>query len=358
MNLLLQRKELDIKLHRFYAEKRLLMHIFLSYIYKIRLFIAFFIIETAFSSSILLLNNIAYEEIIYACGIMVFIALAVGVYGFYSYYKNYKELKSIEKNIGVLAGGLPSPNGCIEEEYQVLIKKLACYFNGVLDKNTNTFKEMEEYYTMWVHQIKNPIAAMKLLLQEKSVEFDVSYEQAQLFRIEQYVEMALQYMRLDSQSTDFVIKKVSLHNVVKDAVHKYARMFIQKKIKLDFKDFDIYVVSDEKWLGFIVEQILSNAIKYTDKGSISIKCEERANCITLFIKDTGAGINSADLPRICEKGYTGYNGHNSYNGKFSTGIGLYMCNKIIKKLSLKMEIESKEGKGTNVKIIFNTGGAD
>lgn len=332
------------------------MHIFLSYIYKIRFFIIFFTIETSLTSSIMLLNNIAYEEIIYAVCVMAFIALVASIYGFYLFYKRYKELKSIEKNIGVLTENLPSPNGCIEEEYQVLIKKLAFYFNGILDKNTNTFRDMEEYYTMWVHQIKTPIAAMKLLLQEKPVEFDVSYEQAQLFRIEQYAEMALQYMRLGSQSTDFVIKKVNLHNVVKEAVHKYARMFIQKKIKLDFKDFDIYVVSDEKWLGFVIEQILSNAIKYTNKGSVSINCGISNNCVILFIEDTGAGINSADLPRICEKGYTGYNGHDSYNGKFSTGIGLYMCSKIIKKLSHKMEIESEEGKGTKVKIIFNTGG--
>lgn len=332
------------------------MYVFLSYIYKIRFCIIFFVIETALSSSILLLNNTGYEEIIYAVCIMGFIALVAYIYGFYLFYRSYKELKNIEKNVGILAGDLPAPDGCIEEEYQVLIKKLASYYNTVLDKNTNTFKEMEEYYTMWVHQIKTPIAAMKLLLQEKAVEFDVSYEQTQLFRIEQYVEMALNYMRLGSESTDFVIKKVNLHNVVKEAVHKYARMFIQKKIKLNFKDFNISVISDEKWLGFVIEQIFSNAIKYTSKGSVSVNCEESDNCVTLFIEDTGAGINSADLPRICEKGYTGYNGHNSYNGKFSTGIGLYMCSKIIKKLSHKMEIDSEEDEGTTVKIIFNTGG--
>ncbi|MCI9079245.1 MAG: HAMP domain-containing histidine kinase [Lachnospiraceae bacterium] len=334
------------------------MHVFLSYIYRIRFFIAFFVIETALLSSIMMLNNVSYEEIIYGICILVFIALVAGIYGFYSFYRSYKELKKFEKNIEVSVGNLPLPNGCIEEEYQVLIKKLVCYFNTLLDKNANTFKEMEEYYTMWVHQIKTPIAAMKLLLQEKPAEFDVSYEQAQLFKIEQYAEMALQYMRLGSQSTDFVIKRVNLHNVVKEAVHKYARMFIQKRIKLDFKDFDISVISDEKWLGFVIGQILSNAIKYTNKGSVSINCEKGVSCVTLIIEDTGAGINSADLPRICEKGYTGYNGHDSYNGKFSTGIGLYMCSKIIKKLSHRMEIESEEGKGTKVKIIFKTGGGN
>lgn len=330
------------------------MYIFLSYIYRIRLFIVIFAVETALMSGVMALNNIESGEIIYAVFIMLFVALAVCIFDFYWFYKKYRELKDIEKSIEVSFDSLPAPNGCIEEEYQILIKKLAHYFNGVLNKNTNTFKEMEEYYTMWVHQIKTPIAAMKLLLQEKPAEFDVSYEQAQLFRIEQYAEMALQYMRLGSDSTDFVIKKVNLHDIAKEAVHKYARMFIQKKIKLDFKDFDVLVLSDAKWIRFVVEQILSNAIKYTSQGSVSIYCESSKKYVILFIEDTGAGINSADLPRICEKGYTGYNGRGSYNGQFSTGIGLYMCNKIIKKLSHKMEIESEEGKGTKVKIIFNT----
>ncbi|MCX4326504.1 MAG: sensor histidine kinase [Lachnospiraceae bacterium] len=330
------------------------MYIFLSYICRIRLFIIIFVVETALASSIMALNNTDSEEIIYAVCIMFFVAFAVCIFDFYWFYKKYRELKDIEKNIEILFDSFPAPDGCIEEEYQVLIKKLAYYFNGVLNNNTNTFKEMEEYYTMWIHQIKTPIAAMKLLLQEKPAEFDVSYEQAQLFRIEQYAEMALQYIRLGAGSTDFVIKKFNLHDTTKEAVHKYARMFIQKKIKLDFKDFDALVVSDAKWIRFVIEQILSNAIKYTSQGSVSIYCETSTKYVILFIEDTGAGINSADLPRICEKGYTGYNGHDSYSGQFSTGIGLYMCNKIIKKLSHEMEIESEEGKGTKVKIIFNT----
>ena len=252
------------------------------------------------------------------------------------------------------------PEDCIEEEYQCFIQGLIYYFNTVLNKNSNKFRDMEEYYTMWVHQIKTPIAAIKLLLQEKSGEFDVSYEQMQLFKIEQYAEMALQYMRLGSESTDFVIKKVNVHNVVKETVHKYAKMFIQKKIKLDFQEFDVCVVSDEKWLGFVIGQILSNAIKYTHKGSVLIYVQYRNHTDTgmgqiqepvLVIEDTGIGINSSDLPRICEKGYTGYNGHDD---KLSTGIGLYMCNKIIDKLSHRMEIESEEGKGTKVSIIFRS----
>ena len=334
------------------------MNIFFSYVLKIKFCIIVFIAEIALFSGILLLNNVAYEEVVYGICLLLFISFIAVIYGYYRFYKKYKFLKSIEKNIAVSIRSFPIPEDCVEEEYQYLMQELVYYFNGILNKNSNKFRDMEEYYTMWVHQIKTPIAAMKLLLQEKSGEFDVSYEQMQLFKIEQYAEMALQYMRLGSESTDFVIKKVNVHKIVKEIVHKYARMFIQKKIKLDFQEFDICVVSDEKWLGFVIGQILSNAIKYTHKGSVLVYVQYRTytgNGIgqiqrpVLVIEDTGIGINSSDLPRICEKGYTGYNGHDD---KLSTGIGLYMCNKILDQLSHSMEIESEEGKGTKVSILF------
>lgn len=334
------------------------MNIFFSYVFKIKICIIVSIVEIALFSGILLLDNVAYEEVVYGICLLLFIDFIAAVYGYYKFYKKYKFLKSIEKNIEVSTNNLPVPEDCVEEEYQCLIQGLVYYFNSVLNKNANKFRDMEEYYTMWVHQIKTPIAAMKLLLQEKSGEFDVSYEQMQLFKIEQYAEMALQYMRLGSESTDFVIEKVNVHRVVKETVHKYARMFIQKKIKLDFQEFDVWIISDEKWLGFVIGQILSNAIKYTHKGSVLIYIQYRSYTGSrtgqiqepvLVIEDTGIGINSSDLPRICEKGYTGYNGHDD---KLSTGIGLYMCNKILDKLSHKMEIESEEGKGTKVSIIF------
>lgn len=335
------------------------MRVFLSYIYKIKLWIIIAVVEILFMSGILILNNTPSAEVIYGAFLLLFIILAAVIYGYYRYCHRYKYLKMIAKNIELFTEALPVPEDCIEEEYQQLIKSLAYYYNGILNKNSKTFKDMDEYYTMWVHQIKTPIAAMKLLLQEKSTGYDVSYEYTQLFKIEQYAEMALQYMRLGSESTDFVIETVDVHSVVKEAVHKYARMFIQKKIKLDFKDFDVQVISDEKWLEFVIEQILSNAVKYTNKGYVYIYVEKK-ECIfpddgityketALVIEDTGIGINNSDLPRICEKGYTGYNGHDD---KLSTGIGLYLCNEILKKLSHKIKIESEEGKGTKAKILF------
>ncbi|NTV91483.1 MAG: hypothetical protein HGA22_14175, partial [Clostridiales bacterium] len=191
----------------------------------------------------------------------------------------------------------------------------------------------------------------------------------ELFKIEQYVGMVLQYLRLDSSSTDYLLKTYELDEIVKQAVRKYSRMFIGKRIGLDLKDLNCKVLTDEKWLAFVIEQVLSNALKYTREGTISIYMEQKSKDITggkdtaggkdaadgddiaagktLVIEDTGIGIQAEDLPRVFDKGFTGYNGRAD---KKSTGIGLYLCRRILKKLSHTMSIESEVGSGTRVKI--------
>ena len=212
-----------------------------------------------------------------------------------------------------------------------------------IEKKSNEWKE---YYTMWVHQIKTPISALRLLLQEKNKEQDLAEEMDELFQIEQYVEMVLQYMRLDSESTDFVLRKIDLDSVIREAVHKYARLFIRRKIQLKYSAVQMEAVTDEKWICFVIGQILSNAIKYTPSGSVVIYREREG---VLAIRDTGIGIRAEDLPRVFEKGYTGYNGHTD---KCATGIGLYLCKRILERLSHRIWIESEEGKGTVVRIEF------
>lgn len=169
--------------------------------------------------------------------------------------------------------------------------------------------------------------------------------ESELFKIEQYVEMVLQYLRLNSSINDFVLKEYVLDDILRQAVHKYAPMFIRKKLTLNYEPIETKVVTDEKWLVFVIEQILSNAIKYTKTGSISIY--EEAGM--LVIEDTGIGILEEDLPRIFENGYTGYNGRSD---KKASGIGLYLCRQIFKKLGHKLSVESEAGKGTKVKIVF------
>ena len=193
---------------------------------------------------------------------------------------------------------------------------------------------------MWVHQVKTPIAAMRLLLDGNEAHDRTLL--AELFYIEQYVGMVLSYLRLSGDGTDFVIRRLNLEPVVRQCVRKYAPLFIRKQLALKLGDVDCQVLTDEKWLSFVVEQLLFNALKYTQAGEIRIYMEGEKS---LVIEDTGIGIDPADLPRIWERGFTGENGRVD---KSATGLGLYLCSKICKKLSHVITIESEPGKGTKV----------
>ena len=171
---------------------------------------------------------------------------------------------------------------------------------------------------------------------------------ADFFRIEQYVEMVLSYLRLDSDSSDYVFQEYELDGIIRQAIHKYAPLFVRKKLKLSYEPTKIRVLTDEKWLLFILEQILSNSIKYTREGTISITVTPEK---VLKISDTGIGIAPEDLPRIFEKGFTGYNGRSD---KKSTGLGLYLCKKAAGRLSHGLKAESEPGAGTTVFIDLHT----
>ena len=201
-----------------------------------------------------------------------------------------------------------------------------------------------DYYSMWIHQIKTPIAAINFLLDNE--EIDVKAFRQELFKIERYVEMVLTYIRLGSETSDYVITSINLDEVVRENIKKYATLFINKKIKLNYVSHETYVISDKKWLGFAFEQLLSNAIKYTKSGGeISINISESK----LIIEDNGIGIYEEDLPRIFEQSFTGLNGR--YEKK-SSGLGLYLCKKTLDKLQHKIEITSEINKGTKVEVTF------
>ena len=206
--------------------------------------------------------------------------------------------------------------------------------------------DMVDYYTLWAHQIKTPIAAMRLLLQ--SGDHPQNRElAAELFKIEQYADMVLQYLRLESESTDFVFARYDLDSIVRRAVRKYAPLFIRSRVALDYAPLSCTVLTDEKWFTFVLEQLLSNSLKYTPAGgSISIYLDPQEDK-SLVIEDTGIGIRPEDVPRVFEKGFTGYNGRMD---KKSTGLGLYLCRQTLKKLSHRIFLSSQVGKGTRIKI--------
>ncbi len=230
-----------------------------------------------------------------------------------------------------------------DEDYQRIIQLLREEQKQRENEMNLRYANMIDYYTIWAHQIKTPIASMRLTLQNEDSE--VSRVLAEdLLRIEQYVEMVLCYLRLDSDSTDYVIGECDVDKIVKQAIKKFAGQFIRKKIRLSYQPLKISVITDEKWLQFVVEQVLSNALKYTPSGTITIDMEEPK---TLCIRDTGIGIAPEDLPRIFDKGYTGYNGRED---KKASGIGLYLCKRICKNLGHAISANSSLDSGTVIRI--------
>lgn len=300
------------------------------------------------------LYDIPFDAIIYGCELS-FVWCAVCLFiDFYKYYKRHKLLHINREQFFDDAEQLSEHMDIIEYDYQELAKELYQAKQELISKNRIAKKELLDYYGMWVHQIKTPIAALDILLQntermlyqldEKEMmqkAISVSDMKMELFKIEQYVEMALNYLRVEDISSDLVFKKHELDDMVRQVIRKYAKIFISKKIKIDFKPTKACIVTDEKWFIFVLEQIISNALKYIKKGQIFIYMKEKS----LVIKDTGIGIPAEDLPRIFEKGFTGYNGREN---KKSTGIGLYLCKNIMDKLQWNITVDSEVGSGTKI----------
>ena len=230
----------------------------------------------------------------------------------------------------------------IENELLEIIERLKNGGMRLNDSMNMKYSDMVDYYTMWVHQIKTPIASMHLILQKEDSE-DSRRLCAELFRVEQYVQMVLCFLRLDSDFTDYVIKEYRVDDIIRPAVRRLAPQFIMKKLSLEYEQTDEVALTDEKWLSFVVEQVLSNAVKYTSAGSISIKCDGDR----LVISDTGIGIAAEDLPRIFDKGYTGFNGRAD---RKASGIGLYLCRRICDNLGHSIKAESVPGHGTTIII--------
>ena len=308
------------------------------------------------------LYDIPFDAIIYGSELSFVWSAVCLLIDFYKYYKRHKLLHINREQFFENAEELPEYMDIIECDYQELVKELSQAKQDFISQNRIARKEMLDYYGMWVHQIKTPIAAMDILLQNteqflyeedivnsrinKRLEIiqesiPVSDMKMELFKIEQYVEMALNYLRVEDISSDLSFKKHAVDDMVRQVIRKYAKIFISKKIKMNFKPTGSYIVTDDKWFVFVLEQLISNALKYTKQGQISIYMEDKS----LVIEDSGIGIPAEDLPRIFEKGFTGYNGREN---KKSTGIGLYLCKNIMDKLQWNITADSEVGSGTKI----------
>lgn len=257
--------------------------------------------------------------------------------------KKHIELERIKGFDAKLADTFPEAGGMIEADYQEIIYLMREQHEEAQQRSEQSLREMMDYYTVWVHQIKTPIASMRLALQNTDTA-ESRQLQSELGRIERYVEMVLTFLRLGSDSTDYVIKEHELDDIVRGAAKKLAGDFINKRIRLEYTELNETVLTDEKWLSFVIEQVLSNALKYTPEGTVSVYLESPK---TLCIRDTGIGIAPEDLPRVFENGYTGYNGRSD---KKASGIGLYLCRRICDKLGHTISAESKAGEGTVIRI--------
>lgn len=285
--------------------------------------------------------GIPLGPVLYADLLMLGITAVYLGYSYIRYRRKRRILKLWETNFRY-SGEMEKPKGedCFEETYLRIIENLEQDQQREREAWQNEQKKDREYYTRWSHQIKTPIAATNLLLSEKNL--DVRAVKRELFRIEQYADMALQYQRLEGESSDLVLEKVKLHKMVSQTLKKLSTIFVYKKLHVKLGDLEKEIVTDEKWMCFILEQILTNAAKYTEEGGmIEIWLEQEVLCI----RDNGIGIQEEDLPRIFEWGYTGYNGRLD---KKSTGIGLSLTKEAAGLLQIGISMESQVGRGTTV----------
>lgn len=322
------------------------MKFLISYLnYRKKIILVFLIFAVIFSVSFAL-YHLPLGAVLYPLALCLLVALIFVIRDFNNIRKTHKDLEKIKKLTVYGMEFLPEAKNEIEKDYGDVANILFEENKQIRLKMEERYNEMIDYYTMWAHQIKTPIAAMRLNLQNEDSDFSRRLTE-DLQRIEQYVEMVLCYLRLDSNSSDYVIREYDIDGIVRQGIKKFASQFIRKKIKLDYRPSDLKVVTDEKWLLFVIEQVLSNSLKYTKQGSISVFVNNNQE---LCIKDTGIGIAPEDLPRIFENGYTGYNGRND---KKASGIGLYLCKRICKNLGHEITASSVLGEGTTIKINLN-----
>ncbi len=313
------------------------------------------------------------QDLVYAAVLDAILLLITVLVGFFRYSSKVKALSNALKRPVEEQAQLPEATDDVEILYHRLLENQSIARSESESSAAIRQSQMRDYYSMWVHQIKTPISAMKLLLEAEREELgllicdeeqqaslkelsdNVASFEDELFRIEEYVGMALQYQRVSSTENDFVLEKVSVDGVIRDTIKKYAKIMIRRHIGINYSGTGQEVYTDGKWLAFMLEQILSNAIKYTPRGFVTIETAEEKDRFFITIKDTGIGIKAEDLPRVFEKGYTGYNGHAD---KKATGIGLYLCRQMADKLGHTIRMESEIGKGTKVWIGFDLDYAD
>ena len=289
------------------------------------------------------LYRLPVEAVLYPALLCGVVGLFLLLLDFLRVKRKHEALTKIRTVTDAMTAYFPANADIENADYREIVRLLCEEHAAYQTEMNRKYAEMIDYYTVWAHQIKTPIASMRLTLQNEDSALSRKLT-GDLFRVEQYAEMVLTYLRLDSGSTDYVFREYDLDAIIKDAVKKFSSEFIGRKLRLVYTPLHTSVVTDEKWLSFVIEQVLSNALKYTPAGSITISL---AGEKTLRIRDTGIGIAPSDLPRIFENGYTGFNGRMD---KRASGLGLYLCRRICTQLGHTITASSVVGEGTTIDI--------
>jgi hypothetical protein len=306
--------------------------------------IGLFLILETLVSIILLLSGVTLRVLAYPMGLSAALFVVYGVYDYVCFRRKLNQLRHVREHVDVTLDNLPEPGCGLEQEYQKLLDILFERKQQELLKQQESKNELTEYVTIWTHQVKTPLTAVQMIAGEME-EPQKGELTARIFEIEQYCDMMLQYLRLENDTTDYVLKAYSVREMVNQSVRYFARIFISKGISLQVEiPEECRIVTDEKWMVFVLKQLISNALKYTPKGSITIDMPDARH---IRIADTGIGIAPEDLPRIFDRGYTGYNGRRD---KKATGLGLFLVKNILTKLGAEITVRSEVEQGTEVLI--------
>ncbi len=294
----------------------------------------------AFSFS---LYHLPVKAVLYPAVLCALLGLGALVIGFLRTLHMHKLISGLRE----IDTELPEVRDVEAADYREIVRLLREQNREIRTGAETEMRAMMDYYTLWAHQIKTPIASMRLRLQEEDTP-QARTLLADLGRIERYVSMVLTYLRLEGSSTDYVIRETDLDSILRPVFKQFAGEFISRKLKLDYTPVNKRVLTDEKWLAFVAEQLISNALKYTPAGSVSVYLEEPA---VLCVRDTGIGIAPEDLPRVFERSYTGLTGRAD---KRASGLGLSLCRQVCDRLGHGLSIESVPDQGTTVRVDLGT----
>ena len=308
-----------------------------------------FLLMAALCFIIIPLYSIVIEAAVYITMLASALLLAAALFDFPAFRRHMGQAERLAGMPDLGNTSPPSWAGPIERELFLAASATDRQCRGLLEECEAAQRQTSDYFAAWTHQIKTPIAAMSLLLQKDDSGRSRALKE-QLFKTEQYVDMAMAYTRLDSPQNDFVIRRCAVDDALRAAARKHAPLFIGKGVRLDLRHTGIQALTDEKWLTFALEQIFSNAVKYTPSGGLVSVA--RGEGSTVIISDNGAGIPKEDLPRIWERGFTGYTGHGDSR---SSGIGLYLTRTILERLGHTVSADSAPGKGTRVIVGLDSG---